>query len=309
MAHEDIAALTPRRAASIYLEATKRLSPKTGTVLSSASHRGELSTAKSFYRWATQRGHVGASPFRDVKPVGKVRAGKPQLRIEEARRFTSAAVSCFEETRHPLAIGVLLARTMGLRTSEVMQRVARDLDDGGRCLWIDSGKTANARRRLDVPRLAPQSFRNRSHRVSAAALSDGRCQTGHAAREGPDRERNPKYRSAAGRSACESRTSVRNGVRRWTCRGGTAPGLGLGHRPSLQTGELGPVHVSRMASLSGLRRSLCRQLYVKLASASERRCLLRRRFGSDAAVLPSAADAIPKAAHRVTSRREPPKVR
>lgn len=160
VAHEDIAALTPRRAASIYLEATKRLSPKTGTVLSSASHQGELSAAKSFYRWATQRGHVGASPFRDVKPVGKVRAGKPQLRIEEARRFTSAAVSCFEETQHPLAIGVLLALTMGLRTSEVMQRVARDLDDGGRCLWIDSGKTANARRRLDVPELV-QPYLNR----------------------------------------------------------------------------------------------------------------------------------------------------
>lgn len=86
-----------------------------------------------------------------MKPVGRVKAGKPQLRIEEARRFTSAAIGYFEETQKPLAIGVLLALTMGLRTSEVMQRVARDLDDGGRCLWIDVGKTDNARRRLDVP--------------------------------------------------------------------------------------------------------------------------------------------------------------
>lgn len=36
---------------------------------------------------------------------------------------------------------------MGLRTSEVLERVVRDLDDGARYLWIDAGKTANARRR------------------------------------------------------------------------------------------------------------------------------------------------------------------
>lgn len=148
---EDIAALTPRRAAALYLEASRRVSVKMGTVLAAASHRGDLSAAKSFYRWATQRGYAGASPFRDVKPVGRVKAGKPQLRIEEARRFTSAVIGYFEETQHPLAIGVLLALTMGLRTSEVMHRVARDLDDAGRCLWIDAGKTESARRRLDVP--------------------------------------------------------------------------------------------------------------------------------------------------------------
>ena len=51
------------------------------------------------------------------------------FRIEEARRFTSVAVSHFEESEHPLAIGVLLALTMGLRTSEVLDRVARDVDD------------------------------------------------------------------------------------------------------------------------------------------------------------------------------------
>lgn len=151
VADEDIAALTPRRAGALYLEATKRISLKTGDVPSAASHRGELSAAKTFYRWVAESGYVGTSPFRDVKPIGRVKAGKPQLRIEEARRFTSAAIGHFEETQNPLAIGVLLALTMGLRTSEVMQRVVRDLDDGGRCLWIDAGKTENARRRLDVP--------------------------------------------------------------------------------------------------------------------------------------------------------------
>ncbi|PSM30872.1 site-specific integrase, partial [Haliangium sp. UPWRP_2] len=107
--------------------------------------------AQTFYRWAVRQGYVGASPFREVKPIGRVNAGKPQLRIEEARRFTRAAVSYFEERQHPLAIGALLALTMGLRTGEVLERVVRDLDDGARYLWIEAGKTANARRRLEVP--------------------------------------------------------------------------------------------------------------------------------------------------------------
>jgi integrase len=42
---------------------------------------------------------------------------------------------------------------MGLRTSEVLKRVVRDLDDGARYLWIDEGKTASARRHLEVPAL------------------------------------------------------------------------------------------------------------------------------------------------------------
>lgn len=38
-ADEDIAALTPRGAEAVYQQATERISPKTGEVLSAASHR------------------------------------------------------------------------------------------------------------------------------------------------------------------------------------------------------------------------------------------------------------------------------
>lgn len=149
----DIAALTPKRAAALYTEATLRPSAKTGCIPAAASHRFDLWAAQCFFRWSVRQGYVGASPFRDVKPVGKVNAGKPQLRIEEARRFTEAAIGYFEETQSSLAIGALVALTMGLRTSEVLDRVVRDLDDGARYLWIDAGKTANARRHLEVPEL------------------------------------------------------------------------------------------------------------------------------------------------------------
>lgn len=148
---EELTALTPRRAAALYERHTGQTSRTTGRLMSVATHRFDLWTAKFFFGWAVKRGYLGANPFQDVKPVGKVRAGKQQLRIEEARRFTETALLYFEEFNKPLALGALLALTMGLRTSEVMNCVVRDLDDGARYLWIDEGKTENARRHLDVP--------------------------------------------------------------------------------------------------------------------------------------------------------------
>lgn len=49
---------------------------------------------------------------------------------------------------------------------QVLQRVVRDLDDEARCLWIDEGKTANARRRLEVPEVI-QPYLSR--------LAEGKC--------------------------------------------------------------------------------------------------------------------------------------
>lgn len=148
---DEISTLTPRRAAALYEQHTGRHSRTTGRVISVATHRFDLWTTKFFFKWAVERGYLGASPFEAVRPVGKVRAGKPQLRIEEARRFTETALLYFEERNKPLALGALLALTMGLRTSEVMDRVVRDLDDGARYLWIDEGKTESARRHLEIP--------------------------------------------------------------------------------------------------------------------------------------------------------------
>lgn len=149
----DIAALTPRAAAALYQGHTEEPSAKTGRPLSAATHRLDRLLAQELFAWANQRGYLGANPFVAVKPIGKIKAGKPQLRIEEARQFTSMALQVFEEERKPLAIGALLALTMGLRTSEVLRREVRDLDDGARYLWIDHGKTANARRHLEIPTL------------------------------------------------------------------------------------------------------------------------------------------------------------
>jgi len=77
------------------------------------------------FAWATAIGCAGSNPFLDL----------------------------FEKTAHPLAIGALVALMMGLRSQEVLLREVRDLDDGGRFLWSDVGKTANAKRHLEVPEL------------------------------------------------------------------------------------------------------------------------------------------------------------
>jgi len=47
----------------------------------------------------------------------------------------------------------LTAFLLGLRVSEVTDRVVRDLDDDGRLLWIEFGKTKRSRRTLEVPAL------------------------------------------------------------------------------------------------------------------------------------------------------------
>ncbi len=147
----DVTALTAQAAASHYQRYTQRLSLKTGEVISAATQQFDLKIARDFFSWARAKGYCRENPFEAVRPIGRARAGKPQLRIDEARRFSEAAVAVYSEEGNPLAIGVLLALTMGLRTSEILNRVVRDVDDGGKYLWIDAGKSAKARRHLDVP--------------------------------------------------------------------------------------------------------------------------------------------------------------
>ena len=51
------------------------------------------------------------------------------------------------------AVGAMTAFLLGLRASEVTDRVVRDLNDDGRLLWIEFGKTKRSRRTLEVPGL------------------------------------------------------------------------------------------------------------------------------------------------------------
>jgi integrase len=90
-------------------------------------------------------------PFFCSHTVGKPNAGKTQLRIEEARRFVQVALTDYETRHKPMALAAVMALTMGLRASEILKRKVRDLDDDCGILWIDHGKTRNAKRHLRIP--------------------------------------------------------------------------------------------------------------------------------------------------------------
>lgn len=148
---KDITTVTAERAAALYESTVARISPKNGLPIAVATHRAYLDYAKAFFAWAVEQRFVPKSPFADVRPRGKPNRGKPQLRIDEAGQFIEAALWRWHEAGTPLAIAALAALYMGLRASEILRRRVRDLDAGGRILWVDFGKTDHARRHLKVP--------------------------------------------------------------------------------------------------------------------------------------------------------------
>jgi integrase len=51
------------------------------------------------------------------------------------------------------AVAAMMALLLGMRASEIISRVVRDLDDEGRLLWIPDAKTEAGKRTLRVPEL------------------------------------------------------------------------------------------------------------------------------------------------------------
>jgi len=145
-----LGALTPAAAASLYEAETRRIVAPKGQPVAAASHRTLLGQCKRFYAWAVEHGYTEQNPFANVRPVGRPKVGKSQLRIDEARRFVALAIEKAQQGDRA-ATCALMALMLGMRASEVLCRSVRDLDDGGRILWIPRGKTDNARRRLEVP--------------------------------------------------------------------------------------------------------------------------------------------------------------
>lgn len=104
-----------------------------------ATHQQALLQAQMFLTWCCERGLLrGENPAKGVKPVGKRRTGKPQLRIDEARRWLAKALELAPV--EPGALAATVALLMGLRAGEIVSRTVRDLDDEGRILWV-TGKT------------------------------------------------------------------------------------------------------------------------------------------------------------------------
>ena len=120
--------MTPSRASELYLKTTETPTRKTGKPPAAGSHRFYLALVQGFYGWALRKGYVMMNPFKEVRPIRRASTGKAQLRLDQAKRYREAA----------------------LRLFEVMGRRARDIDAGGSIIWIDRGKSKNARRHLSV---------------------------------------------------------------------------------------------------------------------------------------------------------------
>jgi hypothetical protein len=72
------------------------------------------------------------------------------LRIDEARKLVDV---CLRSANggDEAAVGVMTALLLGLRASEVTDRVVRDLDDNGRLLWIEFGQDATLEANAEMP--------------------------------------------------------------------------------------------------------------------------------------------------------------
>jgi len=125
--------------------------------LSVDSHRNYLAAARTWLAWCIEapRRWLVKHPLDAVRGEGRRKHGKDQLRVDEARRWQNAAYVLAEEGDDG-AVAALMALEMGLRASEVTARIVRDVDDGGRILWIEGGKTAGSNGAVRVPvRLQP----------------------------------------------------------------------------------------------------------------------------------------------------------
>jgi integrase len=145
-----LSTITERKAEEMYLSHTRRFGHQTARPLSPTTHRGDLRILKRFGGWAQKAGYVVRNPFAHVAPLGRDQAGKPQLRMDELDRWLQVAWADVQEGKDT-ALAAMLCLWRGLRVSEVLGRVVRDLDEDGSVLVIERAKTRAGNRRVDVP--------------------------------------------------------------------------------------------------------------------------------------------------------------
>ncbi len=147
-----VSQVTESLAKEIYSLNTTRVSAHTKRPLAVATQHQFLYVMQHLWNWAMEQGYCSSNPWLKVTKIGKPKVGKQQLRIDEARKLEAVALGR-AEAGDVAALGTLLMIYLGLRQGEVAERLPRDIDDDGRVLWVPSGKTKNARRRLKIPEL------------------------------------------------------------------------------------------------------------------------------------------------------------
>ena len=102
-----VADIGPRDAQAIYDGWTEQFAP--------ATHRHMLRSLREFFRWLVEQGQLRENPFAAMKPVGKPKVGKRQLRVDEAR-ILIGYLSRHADEGDARCLGFLLQLTMGLRS-------------------------------------------------------------------------------------------------------------------------------------------------------------------------------------------------
>lgn len=141
--------LTPE-SCEAYYQALRTAPKRHGGVLSVDYHRNALSEARTFLQWCVKKSWISENPLDGVEGVGRRNHGKEQLRIDEARKWLAKATELAHQGQGG-AVAAMMTLLMGMRCSEVISRVVRDLDDDGTLLWIPDAKTAKGKRTLRVP--------------------------------------------------------------------------------------------------------------------------------------------------------------
>lgn len=126
-----------------------------GTRIADDTQLNTLAQVKTFLGWCVKMKLAKVNPAANVEGKGRHRHGKPQLRIDEARKWLNAAVrmatTAESEREREGAVKAMMTLGMGLRESEVLRREVRDVDDGGCLLWVPDTKTEAGRRTQEVP--------------------------------------------------------------------------------------------------------------------------------------------------------------
>ena len=110
-----------------------------------------LAQAKTFFRWMKARGWLKHPEALDgIEVLGRRKRGKPQLTEDDSRRFLECALG-LGRAGDVGAVAAVTALVLGMRASEIAERIVRDLDAGGTKLRITSAKTAAGVRTMKVP--------------------------------------------------------------------------------------------------------------------------------------------------------------
>jgi integrase len=110
-----------------------------------------LAQAKTFFRWLKAKGWLKHTDALDgIEVLGRRKKGKPQLTEDESKRLLVCALG-LGRAGDAGAVAAATALLLGMRTSEISERIVRDLDAGGTKLRITSAKTAAGIRTMKIP--------------------------------------------------------------------------------------------------------------------------------------------------------------